>query len=470
MRDTAARSTVRRVSVAALTLLLAALLPEAGGHAQGPPGARSVVRVVCRLAGGQESRGTGFVWRSPTSIVTALHVVAGCSGIAVYSEHTGIEASATIEKVLRDADLALLTAAAALKLEPLKEAAAVDLAAEHAIWGYPRDVRTMQGDDIRFSRGLKPAPTLEDVMTQAQYLRSIGDQGYPAWRARILRVSSTILPGHSGAPIFDKAGLVVGIGDGGLHQGIQRINWAIPAGEYLLKLASSTESTRVPRGSTAAHFAEVVDASEPLLEAAPAAAADTPVLSWSGRLQEILETADDDERAATEEFIAEARSELSVDLGASELDVYEDPESGATTAVPADVDLTFDPATRMFEATSASGRVTLYTQVAREEGERSMESFWSYLDELADWEADPDSPDEDTEEEDGQRQFSRARIVTDANDDTTAQLMASMIVDDDGGFLGVAVAVADMENATPDDLRMLYLFAIAADLSGFTLD
>ena len=45
-----------------------------------------------------------------------------------------------------------------------------------------------------------------------------------------------------------------------------------------------------------------------------------------------------------------------------------------------------------------------------------------------------------------------------------------MTLDDDGGFLGVAVAITDLEKATKDDFRMLFLFAIGADLSGFTVD
>jgi len=468
MRRPAPRAEVGRV---ALLLVLATALAFTRADAQAPTGARSVVRVICRLQGGQESRGTGFVWRSQTSVITALHVVAGCLSITVQSEQqANASTPATIEKVLREGDLALLKLNQTLGLEPLREAATVNLAEEHSIWGYPRDVKTMQGDDLRFSKSLSTAPTIEDVMTQAQYLRSIGDGGYPALRARILRVSSTIAPGHSGAPIFDKAGLVVGVGDGGLHQGIQRINWAIPASEYFQKLLSSTESTRIERGASGAHFAEVVDAADPAPVARRSAAANEPVHAWSATLREILETADEEDRKETEEFIADARKELGVDLGSSQLDIYEDPESGATAAVPDGVELTFDPQTRMFEATSASGRVTLYIQIAAGNGERSMASFWSYLDGLEDWELDADDKDEEIDEHDGQRQFSRARVVTDANDDETARLISTMTLDDDGGFLGVAVAITDLENATKDDFRMLFLFAIGADLSGFTVD
>jgi hypothetical protein len=447
--------------------LAAAVLPCVV-QAQAPPGARSVVRVICRLAGGQESRGSGFVWRSPTSVVTALHVVAGCSSISVESEHAGNGVSATIDKVLLEGDLALLRLEKTLGLEPLSEATTVNLNEEHSIWGYPKDVRTMQGDDIRFSRGLKAAPTLEDVMTQAQYLRSIGNQGFPAWRARILRVSSTILPGHSGAPIFDKAGLIVGIGDGGLHQGVQRINWAIPAGEYLKKLASSADPTRVQRGTSSAHFAEVIDRSDPPEPAT--ASGDGPVLVWSASLRDILLTADDDARQDTEKFIAEAKTDLGLDLGAAILDFYEDSESGWSTAVPVDKEVAFVPDFRLFEATSDSGRVTVYMQIARENATESMESFWEFLEDLEDWEIDRDSDDEETRDDDGQVQFSRMRVATDANDEQTGQLISTMTVDDDGGFLGVAVVFTDMDAATPDDLRMLYLFAIGADLSGFAID
>ena len=65
----------------------------------------SVIRVRC----GTDRSATGFLWSSNDKAVTALHVVAGCTNIIVDYEGLGISRSASVAKVLRDADLALLT-------------------------------------------------------------------------------------------------------------------------------------------------------------------------------------------------------------------------------------------------------------------------------------------------------------------------------------------------------------------------
>ena len=48
----------------------------------------SVVQVRCALPEG-EMKATGVVWPEPGLIVTALHAVAGCEEVVVYSEAGG---------------------------------------------------------------------------------------------------------------------------------------------------------------------------------------------------------------------------------------------------------------------------------------------------------------------------------------------------------------------------------------------
>jgi hypothetical protein len=60
-------------------------------------------------------------------------------------------------------------------------------------------------------------------------------RGSPAIGSKVLSLSGGVLPGHSGAPILDTEGLVVGIGNGGLKSGTIGIGWGIPITEINLQ-------------------------------------------------------------------------------------------------------------------------------------------------------------------------------------------------------------------------------------------
>src|SRR3546814_2771740 len=101
----------------AAVLLLVCAGSAAGSAAWAKPSAdtvrraaASVVRVVAEgCPGGQGSRvGTGFVWSAPQQVVTALHVVADCSRVAVEYVELGVQRRAETQRALRRADLALL--------------------------------------------------------------------------------------------------------------------------------------------------------------------------------------------------------------------------------------------------------------------------------------------------------------------------------------------------------------------------
>ena len=72
---------------AALSAALAALALSDAGFAQTPDqiSARGVVQIRCTLPDG-EMKATGFVRPEPGFIVTALHAVAGCNEVLIYSE------------------------------------------------------------------------------------------------------------------------------------------------------------------------------------------------------------------------------------------------------------------------------------------------------------------------------------------------------------------------------------------------
>jgi hypothetical protein len=65
--------------------------------------------------------------------------------------------------------------------------------------------------------------------------------GTPDLDVEILPIDDPIAAGLSGAPIYDAAGHVNGVADGGVRHGIGHASWAIPV-KYLAELARSTES------------------------------------------------------------------------------------------------------------------------------------------------------------------------------------------------------------------------------------
>jgi hypothetical protein len=432
-------------------------------HAQGD----SVVKITCRLPGGKVATGTGFAWRQPTFVVTALHVVAGCQGgVEVYSETRKRRVSGTPVKALREADLSLIELKEPLDLVPVKEAPRSGDAG-FRIWGYPQAVNTMQGDSIEFSLGLQQQPTLASLMTESEYKRlmggAVGEHAYPQYTTKILRVSSIIQPGHSGAPILDKAGAVVGVGDGGLHKGVARINWAIPASEYLQALWTSKETIPAQPSAQAVHFS-ATDAAEPAEIEAPGLGELT--FAWNGALAQVLKTVSDEDVEEVESLFNDAK-ELGFDLREEVVNVYEDRATGAAFALPAGTSVEYNAEHRLLGVQARGERVTMFLHISGERPQESMAAFDEFLDELADWKPDPEEEDE-REEDQGTVQISRARIAMEGSTKVGRMFVSHTL--DGSSFLGAALVVTDLDELTRDDVKAMLLMALCVELSAFIVD
>jgi S1-C subfamily serine protease len=286
---------------------------------------------------------TGWCWKEPTLVVTALHAVTGSDKITVYKAGVG-STTAKIEKVLKEADLALLRLSTGLELVPLQlQDADANSLSEYYVWGFPHAVFTMQGDDIRLSRSLEDSPTLGNILTGNKLKDELRTQGYPLPDARILRISSTIQPGHSGAPIMTKTGTVIGIADGGLRDGTARINWAMPANYYLPRLATSKDlipkepSLQVSLYSSRTVVEEDASEEEEIREIEKEAEENTLVngtrsisKTWTASLDDILETLSVEEQQS----MMEVFNTYEIDMSDKMYDIYEDFETGATITVP----------------------------------------------------------------------------------------------------------------------------------------
>ncbi|MEK7728682.1 MAG: serine protease [candidate division KSB1 bacterium] len=329
--------------------------------------AKSVVKITARFAGDKMESGSGFVWSQPDYIVTALHVVAGATGVTVYAETSKKEREAAILSVHQESGLALLKLKTNdLALAPLKVASAPNPKEAHYIAGYRRDAKTRNGEDLRFSLSFTQQQTLGNFfMNQEHFETVVGKQSYPQYQAQILRVNSLIMPGHSGAPVFDNNGLVVGVGEGGLQQGIARLNWVIPAQTYLAGLLASQNpkpaepSRQADLNSAYVENAVVVKGARRRVKATnnKVKTLKEPVLHlvWTAAVAQAVISPKDLHNL--QRINAEAGKKGAIDLQKELLDVYEDYNSGATIAVPHGLALSYVAQDRMFEIWAKSKRV-----------------------------------------------------------------------------------------------------------------
>ena len=192
----------------------------------------SVIRVSC-----SNHAATGFLWSSPDTAVTTLHVVAGCGRISAYYEALKITRPATVVKVLRRADLVLLRIADAPSAHMLEaDTTPPSLTEPLATLGYPLQILSMSSTSLQLRYGGK---TLRNIVPESIAQALSG--GSPSLDLEIENIEGHLLPGHSGAPIFNEERKVVAIADGGLDNGAAALSWGIPA-HYLNQLVSSTEN------------------------------------------------------------------------------------------------------------------------------------------------------------------------------------------------------------------------------------
>jgi hypothetical protein len=144
--------------------------------------------------------------------------------------------SAKVDRVLKKADLALLTVSGLTSLPVLKDSDA-ELQVDQDLWAWGFQEGGPSPSERKFQK-LAGAKTLGEFVPK-DVAEDIKRSGMPDLGVEIIYISG-LVPGLSGAPILDAYGAVVGIGEGGLSGGSVGINWATPQ-RYLHELLRSTE-------------------------------------------------------------------------------------------------------------------------------------------------------------------------------------------------------------------------------------
>jgi S1-C subfamily serine protease len=211
--------------------------------------AKSVLSVSSSDCADKQTReATGFVWNKPNAVVTALHVVAGCTKLTVKFGESGGMWPATVDRVLKKADLALLTITAPELPAMVTSDAQLQPDEDLWTWGFQRGAPTPS--ERRFQK-LRGSKTLRDFVSK-DVADEIKSSGMPDLDTEIVYISG-LVQGLSGAPIVNASGAVVGIGDGGLNGGSYGINWAIPQ-KYLSELLNSSDNSAAVRNMNTQQF------------------------------------------------------------------------------------------------------------------------------------------------------------------------------------------------------------------------
>lgn len=206
-----------------------------------------LVKMIGCASGPKERSQTGFRIRGTKGVITALHGVVGCNEIKVQSETGKILFDVVrISRVDVKNDVALLSsselegagnegitlAATTVQLTPQQKVVVV---------GHPYGISS-----IRTNLELRTPPTkrLQEIIPPGDILRSLDNRASPAIQNTIVFMQGTILPGHSGAPVFDSNLNVIAVANGGLGGGMSEIVWAIPFNNIQWESANENQSVR----------------------------------------------------------------------------------------------------------------------------------------------------------------------------------------------------------------------------------
>jgi hypothetical protein len=285
--------------------------------------ASAVVQVIATSCDGGSRTGTGFFLANPTDVVTDLHVVAGCANVTVHLSGTG-DVQAAMSRALTNADLALLHVPAQPSVHPLRASqSSPQINDTLQVIGYYFGVPTLDSRPLHVTLG---KPVLQDMLTD-DLRAAILKAGSPDLTTDIIRLDGNLVPGLSGAPVIDSTGQVVGIGSGGLENGTVGISWAVQA-HYLSDLETAPAVSTASLASTSPLFAAPLQGAD----GKSVRCGDFSFVYIKTRsLQELLASADDVPGLYQ---IAATTGDSEAQLLGFEYDVYTEPQSGGSVAIP----------------------------------------------------------------------------------------------------------------------------------------
>ncbi|RJE76953.1 hypothetical protein BGP78_01515 [Pseudoalteromonas sp. MSK9-3] len=215
---------VRAVTGALLTVNLAS-----GAQFDPETLSMSTVKVVIKSTEGVKGVATGFVWQTPSQIVTSLHVLGSHPNAQIIIEFNKKRRRASVSKILPEADLVLLTVSRPLKnWQPLRafQTEKPTYRASVTALGFNRGALAMSTRELL--KGYAKPEVLKQFLPP-NAVEKLSVSNIPDINLPIYYLDGSLLPGFSGAPVFDREGQLIGIGNGGLEDGAASVSWVIPA-------------------------------------------------------------------------------------------------------------------------------------------------------------------------------------------------------------------------------------------------
>ena len=172
---------------------------------------------------------TGFQVAGVEGIVTALHGVLDCKNIAAYSEVDDVKlVDLMLKEVDVQRDLAVLrpneSSESQLPIGGLEESTNLEESCEgFYVLGYALTTQTQAA--IPVNRQGCYIETLDPNVTDSIRM-ALRQRGSPDPALDVYRLPSNVVPGHSGAPLLNTEGKVVGVAQGGLDSGRVGVAWA----------------------------------------------------------------------------------------------------------------------------------------------------------------------------------------------------------------------------------------------------
>ncbi len=290
---------------------------------------RSLVKITASDCTGSSKQGSGFVWKDSSRVVTALHVVAGCTTISGWNQETKKTTQLRVTNQLTKADLALLSVNddhgwPALQTENNEVAVNEVLKAI----GYGYGVNSWHDVDLKKSAG---DATLRKAIP-AEAWQQLQQAGLMEDGTQVIRAQGHLVSGMSGAPVINKEGLLVGIGDGGLEKGAASISWVMPA-SYLSELETAGNTANVnTQNLTVAFSADVNETDGKTIQCGGITFKKSRTRPFSALAP----------YADNPEAINLIMNALGVNPQGFNYDIYESPKNGGVVALPAGIEIQGD--------------------------------------------------------------------------------------------------------------------------------
>lgn len=351
-------------------MLLALMLPAT---AQFKPAVaeKSLVKVMV-TGGNKMGVCSGFLWKKKSWVVTSLHAMKIGGKVQVVYPGDNIT-EAKVIKVYQPGDLVLLETniesnPVSSEVIPLTTYHQGEVAFAEKMYAIGYNGGSKGDQTQALEKGHANPETLE-FLVRPEDKTQLSALGFPSMKLPIYFLSGSLLPGFSGAPVFNNKNELIGIGDGGLERGLMNVSWCIPAVNLEALEASNISELPANLGNaTQLYSAEVLidvkpndvttsntsgngDPTGNVVMSYPDQLADDYSSYSYGNynffqtktrsLEEMQRTAIDPENMQSFAADFEANN-LHIDYDVLEFDIYQDINNGFMLALPAGTSLSYD--------------------------------------------------------------------------------------------------------------------------------